>query len=94
MWNKWQLEERRKIIPRKEGVRTAAANELRECGHVLKSRKNRIVGTLTNFFPVGCLVDRSVRNSGVRNSGVRNSGVRNSGVRNSEVLLCIYIMTE
>ena len=35
--NNWQLEERRKIIPRKEGVRTAAANELWECGHAAKS---------------------------------------------------------
>ena len=50
-----------------------------------KSEENKkACGNLTHF-PVGCLVDRSVRNSGVRNSGVRNSGVRNSGVRNSGV---------
>ena len=43
--------ERRKIIPRQEGVRTAAANELWECGHAKKKLRNRIiVGTLTNFF--------------------------------------------
>ena len=35
----WQLEERRKINPRKEGVRTAAANELWECGYLKKVRK-------------------------------------------------------
>ena len=38
-WNNWQLEERRKIIPRKEGVRSAAANELWECGHAQRVRK-------------------------------------------------------
>ena len=61
-----------------KGAQSIAAAAILVEGILNLMKTGILFGILSTFFPVWCLVDLSVRNSGVGNSGVGNSGV---GVR-------------